>query len=452
MRRAGARIVKQHSSRTESTIVSSLHDVEPIEVWGGVECTCNRVKDHYFDQMDLSGHTQRLSDFDRFAELGIRTLRVGILWEHSERDGFWSRTDAVLQRLKELRIRPIAGLLHHGSGPADTNLLDPEFPGKLAAYALRVAERYPWIDAYTPVNEPNTTARFSGLYGVWYPHHRSRRSYLRALLGQLKGTVLSMLGIRSVRSDAQLIQTEDVGNITGTPELRNVWEQLNQRQWLPFDLLCGRVDRQHPLFAYMRSEGLAEDEIFWFAENRCAPDVLGINYYATSDRYIDHRVHLYPENTRSAEGRFVDIEAVRVSPTGIVGVDALILAAWNRYRISLAITEVHLGSSVDEQIRWVAESWRAVANARRAGVQCIGITAWALLGSFYWNELVTRANGYYEAGLFDVRSGVPVPTELAGFVRRLANGEDPAHAALNRRGWWHNPDRITYPSRGDLAA
>ena len=26
--------------------------------------------------------------------------------------------------------------------------------------------RYPWIDAYTPVNEPLTTARFSGLYGI----------------------------------------------------------------------------------------------------------------------------------------------------------------------------------------------------------------------------------------------------------------------------------------------
>ena len=28
----------------------------------------------------------------------------------------------------------------------------------------------PHITNYTPVNEPLTTARFSGLYGAWYPH------------------------------------------------------------------------------------------------------------------------------------------------------------------------------------------------------------------------------------------------------------------------------------------
>ena len=64
------------------------------------------------------------------------------------------------------------------------------FRNKLARYAGAVAERYPWIEAYTPVNEPNTTARFSAMYGVWYPHHMSRASYLRALLNELKGTVL----------------------------------------------------------------------------------------------------------------------------------------------------------------------------------------------------------------------------------------------------------------------
>ena len=54
-------------------------------------------------------------------------------------------------------------------GPAYTSLADPEFPEKLAEYAGAVAKRYPWIGHYTPVNEPLTTARFSGWYGLWYP-------------------------------------------------------------------------------------------------------------------------------------------------------------------------------------------------------------------------------------------------------------------------------------------
>ena len=84
-------------------------------------------------------------------------------------------------------MKPIVGLMHHGSGPSYTNLLDPQFPEKLASYAAAVARRYPWITDYTPVNEPLTTARFSCLYGHWYPHHRDPLLFARALLAQLRG-------------------------------------------------------------------------------------------------------------------------------------------------------------------------------------------------------------------------------------------------------------------------
>ena len=50
-----------------------------------------------------------------------------------------------------------------------------------------VAERYPWVEHYTPVNEPLTTARFSGLYGHWYPHARDDGAFLRALLQPVPG-------------------------------------------------------------------------------------------------------------------------------------------------------------------------------------------------------------------------------------------------------------------------
>jgi dTDP-4-dehydrorhamnose reductase len=402
------------------------------------------VGDRYFDQMELSGHATRLSDYDAFAALGLRTLRLGLLWERHELDPSWRWADERLARLRELRMRPIASLVHHGSGPRHTSLLDPEFPQKLARYARDVAERYPWVDAYTPVNEPHTTARFSGLYGVWYPHHRSRASCVRALLNQVKATVLSMEAVRSVRADALLIQTDDFGNICGTEDLRRTWETLNARQWLATDLLLGRVDREHPLFDYMRAEGISEYEIFWFAEHRCPPDVLGLNYYVTSDRYIDHRVELYPEDRRSAEGPFADVEAVRIHPEEI-GVERLLCEAWRRYGIPLAVSEVHLGGPVEEQIRWVADVWNGIQRARGKGADCVAMTVWALLGSFFWNQLVTCNNGHYEPGVFDVRSGRPVATELAEVVAQMARGEPPKHAALERPGWWRHESRVCFP-------
>lgn len=426
---------------------------ESVEIWGGVEYTCNRVRDRYIDQMELSGHAGRPSDFEAFAALGIRTLRTGLLWERHERDdSSWRWSDDFLRCQHQAGIRPIASLVHHGSGPEHTNLLDPHFAAKLASYAGEVAERYPWIDAYTPVNEPNTTARFSGMYGLWYPHHTLRSSFFRALLHQVKATVLSMQAIRNVRSDAKLIQTDDAGRITGTPELRSTAELLNLRQWLTFDMLCGLVDRYHPMFASMRAEGIQEREILWFAEHPCPPDVVGLNYYVTSDRYLDHRVELYPADRHSAEGRFVDVEAVRVLPDGITGVGTLIEEAWQRYGLPVAITEVHIGSSADEQIRWLAESWEGLVRARRNGVTCVAMTAWALLGSYYWNELVTRPNGHYECGAFALRRGEIAPTDVAQVVAQIAAGGAPNHRALAKRGWWHDLERICLPVAVSVAA
>jgi hypothetical protein len=237
------------------------------EVWGGVEYTCNRVRDRFFDQMELSGHCSRPEDLEKIAGLGIRRLRCGLLWERHEREPSWRWTDQRVQRMQELGIDPIAGFLHHGSGPPHTSLVDPDLPTKLAAYARAVAERYPSIQTYTPVNEPHTTARFSAMYGVWYPHHMDRRSYVRALLLQVKATVLSMEQIRQVRPDAKLVQTDDLGCIRGTSPMRDVVAFMNERRWLPFDLLCGSIDRHHALFEYLRRAGIPESEILWFCDH-----------------------------------------------------------------------------------------------------------------------------------------------------------------------------------------
>ena len=428
-----------------------LHQGPP-EVWGGVEYTCNRVNDEYFDQVELSGHSTRPADYESFAALGMKTFRFGLLWERYERLKAWNWFDERLQWMKGSGMRPIAGLMHHGSGPEHTSLLDPIYPEKLAEYAASVAERYPWIDAYTPVNEPHTTARFSGMYGIWYPHHRSRRSYLQALLHQLKATVLCMEAIRRVRSDAQLIQTEDVGRTCGTEALRSVVEVLSERRWLTFDLLCGRVDRKHPMFRYMVDERIPEREILWFADHPCVPSVIGINYYPTSDRYLDHRVERYSPDRRSSEGHFVDVEAVRVEGRGLAGAGSLLLEAWRRYGQPVAITEAHLGGPVDDQIRWVSEVWRGVKDAQAMGAECVALTLWALLGSYYWNQLVTRPNGHYEAGVFDVRSGTPVATELSRIVAQMADGREPRHPALKSRGWWQDEGRVIYRPDGDIAA
>src|ERR671933_514555 len=189
-----------------------------LELWGGIECTVNRVGDEHFDQLLRSGHDERIADLDLIAELGIRTLRYPVLWERVDRDG-WGWTDERLARLRELDIQPVVGLVHHGSGPLRTNLLDPSFADGLAEHAAAAAERYPGVELWTPVNEPLTTARFSALYGHWYPHARDDLAFARAVLAQCRAVALAMEAVREVRPDAELVQTEDLGNTFSTPLL-----------------------------------------------------------------------------------------------------------------------------------------------------------------------------------------------------------------------------------------
>ncbi len=103
----------------------------PLELWGGVECTVNRVHDVYHDQLEKSGHRSRnVSDLKLFAALGLRTLRVALHWEEFEKTQSWRPWDDTLATMQDLAISPIVGFVHHGSGPPSTSLLDPEFSGE----------------------------------------------------------------------------------------------------------------------------------------------------------------------------------------------------------------------------------------------------------------------------------------------------------------------------------
>ncbi len=420
-----------------------------MQLWAGLECTVNRVRDRYFDQVVRTGHHRRLFDLELIESLGIKTLRYPILWERTMGlDGRldWTWSDERLNKLRELQIDPIVGLLHHGSGPINTGLLDDSFADKFARYAGSVAGRYPWIERYTPINEPLTTARFSGLYGLWYPHSRSDNHFVRALLGQCRGTALAMREIRRVNPNAQLIQTEDLGKIFSTSRLDYQAEFENERRWLTFDLLSGRVDRHHPLWSYLLASGVDEREISWFRDNPCPPDIFGVNHYVTSDRFLDERLDLYPCSAHGGNGhdRYADVEAVRVDLALPCGVEYRLLEAWHRYRKPLAITEVHLGAGEDDQVLWFCDSWRAAERLVRKGVDLRAVTAWSLFGTYDWHCLVTREENRYECGVFDIRHDSPRETLLAHMLREIANGRAMFPVADWKAGWWRSTERIHY--------
>jgi dTDP-4-dehydrorhamnose reductase len=431
-------------------------------IWGGIECSIVRIRDGWRDQLAETGHAVRLDDLDAVAALGIRTLRYPVLWESvspvspDQADFGWH--DRRLARLRDLGIEVIAGLVHHGSGPRYTSLVDPAFPDLLARHAERVARRYPWLRCFTPVNEPLTTARFSGLYGHWYPHRRDVRVFARALVNQCRAVAHSMRAIRSIRPDAQLIQTEDLGKVFASPAVAYQADYENERRWLTFDLLLGRVDRSHPWFARLVGHGIDERTLLEFVDEPCPPDVVGINHYLTSDRFLEHRRGHWPAGQRSSGNgrhRYADLEAVRADlPAGATGPEARLREAWRRYgERPIAVTEVHHGCSRDEQMRWLGDVWGAARTLAGEGAPIRAVTAWALFGCLDWNSLLLRRDGSYEPGAFDIRSREPRLTALGQMVRTLAAGGEPAHPVLSEPGWWRRDLRFYRPpSRSSAAA
>ena len=422
--------------------LSPTTDIRPA-LWGGIECTVNRVHDHYHCQQQRSGHSARPGDIDRFAALGIQAIRYPALWEHLAHaepgSAPWRQLDASLAGLRRHGITPILGLVHHGSGPAHTSLVDEHFAAGLAAHAARVAWRYPWVRDYTPVNEPLTTARISTLYGAWYPHLRCDRAFVRALLNQCRATVLAMQAVRAVNPAARLIQTDDLGRTYGTPAMADVVAFYNERRWLGWDLLCGRVDGAHPMRAYLLQHGAGAAELDAFIAAPCPPDVIGINYYVTGERWLDERTGNFPPAYHGGRDgrRWADIEITRALSQPLPGIGPLLHEAWQRYGLPLAVTEVHIDANREDQLRWLAEAWQAARQAQQRGAVVEAVTVWALLGSYDWNSLVTQQSGYYEPGAYDVRSTPPRPTALAGLMQALAAGDEARHPVLaHGHGWW----------------
>lgn len=412
------------------------------EVWGGIECTHVRVGDGYRDQIVENGHRARRGDLERIAALGIRVLRYPVLWASVERGGRrdWRWTDARMARLRALGITPVAGFLHHGLGPGDISPLDDGFDAAFGDYAQAVARRYPWLRMFTPINEPVTTARFNCLYGVWHPHLRDEGAFLRMVFGSARATALAMARIRAVIPRARLVQTEDVGRVFAGPGLGYQADYENLRRFLFFDLICGRVDPSHGFWRRLVAAGIGVADLQALCDAPCPPDIIGIDQYLTSDRYLDPDLGAHPHTRPGGNGRdrYVDEAAVHVDALKAqCGVIHRIREVHARYGLPIALTEVHNGSTREEQLRWLAEAWDAAQVARGEGIAVKAVSVWSLLGTTDWNSLLVTRAGHYECGAFDVRTTPPRLTALGAAVAQLCETGAMAHPVLERPGWWH---------------
>jgi dTDP-4-dehydrorhamnose reductase len=178
-----------------------------------------------------------------------------------------------------------------------------------------------------------------------------------------------------------------------------------------------------------------------------APDVLGLDYYLTSDRWLDHRLHAFPpESHGGGHGlRYADIEAVRVGGgVDIQGWAAAIAGAWERYRLPLALTEVQLAGELGDQVAWWREAWEAAVAATDRGVPVVAVTAWSVFGSWDWDSVLLGHRRTFEPGCLSPAPRFSRPHPLEGALRRTVRD---GHPGPSPDGWWRRPDRVRYHPR-----
>ena len=113
-----------------------------IDVWGGIECTLNRVGDRWHDQIERLGHARRESDLDLIAGLGIHASLSDFV---GARRAVGRRHDRLVvdRRAPLRRCAPWASIRSRPScttaaAPPYTSLIDPDFPRLLARFAEQV--------------------------------------------------------------------------------------------------------------------------------------------------------------------------------------------------------------------------------------------------------------------------------------------------------------------------
>ena len=243
------------------------------------------------DEMESCHHYERWKeDFGLVVEMGIEYLRYGppihkTLIGPEKYD--WSFADETFAELKRLNITPIVDLCHFGVPDWIGNFQNPDFPQQFCLYARAFAERFPWVQLYTPVNEMYICAMFSAKYGWWNEQMSTDRSFVTALKNIVKANVLAMAEIIKVRSDAIFIQSESSEYFHAeNPAAIGPAEILNSMRFLSLDLNYGRrVDSE--MYEYLLDNGMTRDEYHFFLNNRLKQHcIMGNDYYVTNE----HRV------------------------------------------------------------------------------------------------------------------------------------------------------------------
>jgi hypothetical protein len=392
------------------------------EIWSGFESTRIVCPDRpLVDVLELTHHLEHAAeDLRLVAATGLRSLRYPAPWHRiqpAEDAWDWAWMDRSMACLRDLGIDPVLDPLHHVSFPAwlTGGFLHPRFEGLYLAFCRRLAGRYPWVRRYTIVNEPLVTSWLCGGEGVWYPHERSPRSFLRMVVATARAIARGKAALAEVLGGVELVHVDSCEEHRAAhPAGREKALHMNRQRFLVLDLLAGRVDRGHPLHGFLAPH-VSPAELAWFRAHPTAIDELGLDYYPHSEWLWGERGSIVPHP----------------SPRGFAAVARDYLARYAPETIAaFSLAETNIRGSVRDRCTWLRlmllECERFARRCREAGARFLRAGWYPFIDSTDWDTQVCQPNGRVDPqGIYwlDEAREVRHASELSDLFGRLARGE-----------------------------
>ena len=377
----------------------------------GIECSNPRVTDPHGrlirrDLLAECGHYKHWrQDLELVKELGTPILRYGLpnhLIHRGPGKYDWSFADEALAEMRRLDILPILDLMHFGLPDWMGDFQNPEMPLQFAEYAGAVAQRYPWVRGYTPVNELYVTARNSGWDGLWNECLRSERGFVTALKHLVAANLLAGAAIVRHVPNAIIVQSETAEythHIVASPS--HDVRLRNKLVFLSLDLLYSKAPDADVLM-FCQDNGLTRDEFMWFMGTAPAGfQIMGNDYYGHNEKL------LLPDGTM-------------MYGEDVLGWYLITLRYYHRYHRPVMHTETSTPFP-DLNPRWLWKQWTNVLRMRRDGVPVLGFTWYSLTDQVDWDTQLAEKHGRVNAcGLYDMeRRPRPVAAEYRKLIREF---------------------------------
>jgi beta-glucosidase/6-phospho-beta-glucosidase/beta-galactosidase len=357
----------------------------------GIENSCPTIfvngKKVRVDEMEKTDHYKRWSeDFKLVKDMGIEFLRYGPPYfsTHTGPGTYnWNFADETFNELKRLDITPLVDLCHFGVPDWIDNFQNPDFPAYFSEYARAFAQRFPYIQFYTPINEIFIAATFSAQYGWWNECQKSDQAFVTALKNLCKANVLAMHKILEVQPEATFIQSESTEYFHAEdPSCRDQADFLNEKRFLSLDLSYGHPVNV-PMYKYLLANGMTDEEYQWFETSYIkAKCIMGNDYYVTNE----HTVH--------SDGS--------TSPSGeIFGYYIITHQYYNRYSLPVMHTETNI--SEPHSVNWLRKEWANLYRFKQDGFPIVGFTWYSLIDQVDWDSALCQVSGNVNPlGLYDL--------------------------------------------------